>query len=453
MRRLAAIPLVLLLAAVLVVLTTGASNGPGSGSGTYLVRAIFDNAAFAVAGEDVRIAGAPVGSIASLSVTRLHQAAVTLTITDRAFTPFHADATCAIRPQSLIAERYVDCHPGTANEPALQRVTHGGGAGSYLLPVARTSSPIDPDIVQNISQEPVREALAVILDELGTGLAARGSDLNAVILRANPALGATDRVFRILAAQNHVLARLAGDSQTVLQPLAKARRSLADFVVQANTTAVAGAERQAEISRGVALLPPFLRQLKPLMADLGNLANQGTPLLSSLGQSAKAVDREFANLIPFATQARRALIELGAAAQRSQGALVASEPLAGRLLQVGRAAQPSAALLDRLTASLDKTGAIEQLMGVLFYGTGATNGFDAGGHYVRTDALVGSCTAFARSPIAGCSANFASAAGASVAGASVARAAVQRLAVSPTAGPGQTTRLGSLLRYLIGSGR
>jgi phospholipid/cholesterol/gamma-HCH transport system substrate-binding protein len=209
MRR-AALILVLLAVAVATVITqVGDSRGAG---GPYLVRAIFDNAAFAVGGEDVRIAGATVGSIQSLSVCTTaqqcsaaspqNQAAVTLAINSGEFTPFHANATCAIRPQSLIGERYVDCEPGSSSAPPLTKITSGPGAGSYLLPVTQTSSPIDSDIVQDIYQEPIRERFGVILNELGTGLAARGSDLNAVIHRANPALGYTDQVLKILARQN-----------------------------------------------------------------------------------------------------------------------------------------------------------------------------------------------------------------------------------------------------------
>ena len=111
MRRLALIALVLIAAAVAAAV---ASASGSSGSGTYRVRAIFDDASFAVAGEQVRVAGAPVGSIASLEVTQNKQAAVTLAIDDARFTPFHANATCAIRPQSLIGEMYVDCEPGTS---------------------------------------------------------------------------------------------------------------------------------------------------------------------------------------------------------------------------------------------------------------------------------------------------------------------------------------------------
>lgn len=377
-----------------------------SAGGPYLVRAIFDDAAFAVVGEDVRIAGAPVGSIQSLAVTADKQAAVTLAVDDSRFIPFHADAQCTIRPQSLIGEQYVDCDPGTASAPPLRRITSGAGAGSYRLPVTRTSSPIDIDIVQDIYQQPVRQSLAILIDEFGTGLAARGSDLNAVIHRANPALGYTDQVLQILARQDRALAQLATDSDTVLAPLARERSTISDFVAQASTTSVASAARASDISRAIELLPLFLGRLRPLMSDLGQLADQGTPLLGELGASASSLDSELTNLTPFASAARTALIDLGAAAAASQPALVATVPLAQRLQRLGAAAAPSAASLDRLTASLDRSGAIAQLMNVLFYGTSAANGFDSDGHYVREEVLEGDCDVYSTTSVPGCSANF-----------------------------------------------
>src|SRR5207253_2885358 len=156
----------------------------------------------------VRIAGAPVGTIASLDVTNRSglggpnsckhtegtcKAVATLTIEKSGFTPFRQNASCAIRPQSLIGEKYVDCNPGTAGAPPLDKIASGPGAGTYLLPVAHTSSPVDTDLVQNIYRQPVRQQFSIIINEFGTGLAARGSDLNEVIHRANPALGYTDQ--------------------------------------------------------------------------------------------------------------------------------------------------------------------------------------------------------------------------------------------------------------------
>jgi phospholipid/cholesterol/gamma-HCH transport system substrate-binding protein len=449
MKRLILLAAGLIVAAIVVAVANGSH---GTATGTYVVRAIFDDASFAVQSEDVRIAGANVGSIRSLGVTASKKAAVTLAITDPRFEPWHANATCAIRPQSLIGEQYVDCSPGTAGAPALGRIARGPGTGSYYLPVTQTSSPIDSDIVQNISTEPVRQSLAVILDEFGTGLAARGSDLNAVIHRANPALGDTDRVLQILARQNKTLARLASDSDAVLAPLARERTQIAGFITQANTTAVASAARARDISSTFRLFPSYLQQLRPLMADLGTLAGQGTPLLRSLGQSAGALGQQFANLTPFADKARTALIDLGAAAQKSQPALVATQPLAQRLNGLGSAGRPTSANLEKLLASLNSTGGIQQLMKLLFNGAVAGNGFDSLGHYVRDEPIVSSCTNYATTAVPGCSANFAGASAASATSVAAARRdplVAKAVASASSSSPASTMK--GLLSYLIGT--
>jgi ABC-type transporter Mla subunit MlaD len=464
-RRLAAIATGLAAAAVLAVVLAAPARSDG---GPYTVRAIFDDAAFAAHGEDVRVAGANVGKISSLGITADKRAAVTLQINDSRFTPFHADAHCAIRPQSLIGEQYVDCDPGTAATPELARIDQGAGAGSYLLPVARTSSPVDTDIVQDISRQPVRQSLAVVIDELGTGLAARGSDLNAVIHRANPALGNTDKVLRILASQNRALAQLATNSDTVLAPLARERRQISGFITQANTTSVASAQRAADISRTFRLFPSFLSQLRPLMADLGTLADQGTPVMTELGSSASALGRQFANLTPFAGAARTALINLGRASAESQPSLVATLPLARRLDRLGTAARPTASSLQRLLDSLNQTGGIQQLMSVLYEGASATNGFDSLGHFTRLEPLDSSCTDYVSAPLAGCSANFsgvqttsaAATAGiaAKTAGGSTAKpvAGDRLVAAAVQTASGRTSgakAMSGLLGYLMGSRR
>ena len=161
MRRIATILGLVLLASAATAVIANSSTGKAP---TYQIRAIFDDAAFAVPGEDVRVAGAPVGTIQSLDVctkapcpegSPLNKAAVTITVDNADFTPFYANAHCAIRPQSLIGEKYVDCQPGSKESPPLQKVSTGAGKGSYLLPVTNTTSPVDSDIVQDISQQPI----------------------------------------------------------------------------------------------------------------------------------------------------------------------------------------------------------------------------------------------------------------------------------------------------------
>jgi ABC-type transporter Mla subunit MlaD len=445
-RRLAAIATGLAAAAMLAVVLAAPARSDG---GPYTVRAIFDDAAFAARGEDVRVAGANVGTISSLGITSDKRAAVSLQIDDSRFTPFHVNAHCAIRPQSLIGEQYVDCDPGTAGTPELPRVSLGAGAGSHLLPVARTNSPVDTDIVQDISRQPVRQSLAVIIDELGTGLAARGSDLNAVIHRANPALGNTDKVLKILASQSRALAQLATNSDAVLTPLARERRQISGFITQANITSVASAQRAADISRTFRLFPSFLSQLRPLMADLGTLADQGTPVMTELGQSASALGRQFANLTPFASAARTALINLGRAASESQPSLVATLPLAQRLERLGTAAGPTASSLQRLLDSLNQTGGIQQLMSLLYEGASATNSFNSLGHFTRFEPLDSSCTDYVSAAIPGCSANFSGAQAASAADDRLVAAAVRTASSRPSG----AQAMSGLLGYLMGGRR
>src|SRR3954471_17671314 len=133
MRRIATGTLLTLALVVAAVVSVGASDDGGSG---YRVQAVFDDVASAVPGEDVKIAGAKVGKIDSMDVTRGHKAAVTLAIADANFTPFHRNAHCTIRPQSLIGEKYVECVPGTVSSPDLRTIPDGlPGEGDAFLPL------------------------------------------------------------------------------------------------------------------------------------------------------------------------------------------------------------------------------------------------------------------------------------------------------------------------------
>src|SRR5215212_6191016 len=134
MKRLAAIVLLVVGLPMVVAVGLGAKTDLGSG---YEVRAIFDNAAYAVPGEELRVAGERVGKIESLDVAYERKAAITMTVDEPGFSPFHKDAHCTIRPQSLIGEKYVECSPGTAGSPELDKVPDGQpGAGKHLLPLA-----------------------------------------------------------------------------------------------------------------------------------------------------------------------------------------------------------------------------------------------------------------------------------------------------------------------------
>ena len=135
------------------------ADGDGGG---YEVRAIFDNVTGLVPGEDVRVAGAKVGVVESLDVAERKKAAVVLKIDDARFTPFRADAKCTVRALAVIAEKFVECDPGTTSSPELAEIKDGDGKGQRLLPIERTSSPVDTDLVNNIMRRPFRERFSIL---------------------------------------------------------------------------------------------------------------------------------------------------------------------------------------------------------------------------------------------------------------------------------------------------
>ena len=400
MRRVVTLLIVALGLPALLVFGTGA----GQDQTGYEVRAIFDNAAYIVKGEDVKVAGAVVGEVKSLDVTDDKRAVIVLNITKAGFTPFHEGAFCTIRPQSLIGEKFVECRPGPDRAPELAEIRDGDGKGQHLL--ENTSSPVDIDLVNDTLRLPYRQRLALLINEFGTGLAGRGSELNEAIHRANPALRETDRVLNILAEQNRTLARLQTESDAVLAPLADRRKRVTSFINNANETGEATAERADDIQRSIERLPVWLRELRPTLADLEVLSDEFTPVLSDLHTAAPDLSRFIGELGPFSDASIPALKSLGDATDVGTPALKRSRPLIRKLGAFALDMGPVSKSLDDLTENLDKTGAIERAMDYVFYTSLAVNGFDGISHYLRAALVTNLCSSYAVSPGTGCNSNF-----------------------------------------------
>ena len=423
-----------------------AGSAASDDGGPYEVRAIFDTASFLVPGEEVRIAGAKVGTVSEVDVTRPGEtvsledgpedepgkAAVVLRIDEPGFQDFREDASCLIQPQSLLGEKFVGCRPteprapGTEPPPPLEEVGEGQpGEGQLLLPLENNGKAVDIDLVNNIMREPYADRFRLILNDLGAGFAARGDELEEIVERSNPALRQTNRVLEILAAQNRALAELARDSDTVLEPLARERDEITGFMRGSTVAAQATAERAADLEAGFERFPEFLRQLRATSRDLRRFSDAGTPVITDFGRSAPEVTRAQRALAPLADAGTDALTTLGDAAERSQDDIVQSDPVIKDTRDLARAAKPGAEKLDELLASLDKrlcvvrslstgecpttTTGLRSLMDFIF-GTSATvNGFDQFGHYLRTFGLVTTCTQVTVQVLGECDAHFGSA--------------------------------------------
>ena len=207
---------------VLLATSAGGSNGG------YTVRAIFDDANNIIPGENVDIAAVKVGTVKSVEPTphgqgrrrAQHRQPRLPGLPQRRHLHDPPAGPDRREVRRLPADRTARPE-GTPLAPPLKKIPSGHeGAGQYHLPVTNTHSPVGHDLLNDIQHLPERQRFTIIINELGAGLLDRGSDLSAVIRRANPALQELDKVLSILAGENKVLEELAVNSDKALKPFA-----------------------------------------------------------------------------------------------------------------------------------------------------------------------------------------------------------------------------------------
>ncbi|HEY0317995.1 MAG TPA: MlaD family protein [Solirubrobacterales bacterium] len=419
------------LVAAVVVVVLLVSGGGGSSNG-YVIRAIFDNGAFLVHGEQVRVAGANVGEIESVDVTMPGdtvaykegkpvavpgKAVIVMSITDPSFQDFRQDASCQIRPQSLIGEKFVDCRPtlprapGSKAPPPLKQIPDGqSGAGEYLLPLGNNGTSVDPDLINDIQTLPYAQRFRLIFNELGAGLAGRGEDLEVLVKRANPVLRDVDRLFGILSAQRNELAQLATDSETILRPLARERSHVAGFFTNSGAAAQATTERGAQLEESLRKFPTFLREFRKTMVSLKGFSDAATPVFEEFDIAAPSLTDATRTLTPFSEALTVSLKSLGAAGEASGPIFREADPVVRKARDLARSGVVPTTELAKLLTSLRKTNGWDGLVELIYNTAASINGFDQYGHFGRTLVTLSNCLEYSERPAGtqggGCSSRF-----------------------------------------------
>ena len=370
----------------------------GAGPQPYRVDAIFDNADFLVKGQDVKIAGAVEGDVKAVRLTPDHRARVEMEVR-REFGPFHTDATCSIRPESLIGEKFVDCDPGSPKGRAL--------AGSPpVVPLQSNHSPVDLDLVLGALRLPYRQRLTVLVNELGVGLAGRPAELNAAIRRANPAIQRADDVLTILNRDRRTLGHLIDASDTVLASLAARRGDVRDFIGRADKVATAVADRRGDLGVAIDRLPPMLQRLQPAANDLAALATEARPVARELHGAARPLANLLGDFGPLSDAAGPTLVKLNELSRTGRQAVRSAKPVAAQLLPIARHLPEVAQISRDLNDSLKARGVPEGLLQFLYYGTAAVDRFDSYSHILPSYQLGGTCAVYATKPDPACDAHF-----------------------------------------------
>jgi phospholipid/cholesterol/gamma-HCH transport system substrate-binding protein len=275
------------------------------GGPDYKVHALFQNASQLVKGDFVQVAGAPVGKITNIDLTRDGQADVTLKITDGSYVPLRRGTKAVIRQASLsgVANRYVDLQLPDGTKT--QKIDDGG-----VIDQTDTTTAVDLDQLFNTFDPKTRRALSGLIRGYSTAYGGRGAAANEGFKYLNPSLAASSRLFRELNYDTPLFRRFVLASSKLVTDVASRRDDLAGLVDHlATTTGAIGRQKQA-LADALAQLPPFMRMANTTFVNLRATLDDLTPLVNESKPVAPKLRRFIAELRPLAQDAKPTVHDL-----------------------------------------------------------------------------------------------------------------------------------------------
>ena len=267
-RRNAALATVALAALIVVYLLLF-----GGGS-SYTVTAEFENASQLVTGNNVDVAGVPVGSVKQISLSDDGQALVKLEISDSAYAPLPEGTHATVRSQSLsgIANRYVDLALPTHNTD--QKISSGG-----QITQADTTSEVDLDQLFNTLDKPTVSHLQEVIRGFARAYQGVGAKANRGFYYLNPFLSTSRRVFGELNSQQANLEGLVVDAAGLTSTLDQKSPEISSLVANLNGMLGTIGSQQASLASAVGQLPDFMRQFNTTAVNLRAALDDVQPLV------------------------------------------------------------------------------------------------------------------------------------------------------------------------------
>jgi phospholipid/cholesterol/gamma-HCH transport system substrate-binding protein len=350
------------------------------GGDSYKVQAVFQNAGQLVPGNEVRVGGAPIGSITDIALNNRAQAVITMEVGDD-FAPLHEGSQATIRATSLsgIANRYISLNPGPNDADEIE----DGG----VIDADDTNAPVDFDQVFDSLDAETREGLRLFVRGSGQQYDSRGEDANASIEYFPPFLSTTGNLTKELALDQAVLRRFLIDGADTVSAIAERRDDLEQLVSNTSTAMGAIADESAALDQAIALLPDTLRKANTTFVNLRAALDD----LEQLVDVSKPATRD---LTPFLRELRPLVVEARPTVRDLRELIRTPGPnndLIDLTAAQPRLAQLTATVFPRAIRALDRTQpVIEYLRGYTpdlagwITKFGAVAGYyDANGHYAR----------------------------------------------------------------------
>jgi ABC-type transporter Mla subunit MlaD len=306
------------LALILLLAATGAAILLFRGSGEQReVRLTLDRAYGLADGSPVLIGGKRQGTVA-LSIGRGDKVIAKLRL-DADAPVVDRDARVAIVAANLLGQKRVEVYPSKA--PSRTAAPRG-----FTVPTLHVTVPTDLDEVLAVLDADTRTRAMILLNELGTAVLGRSTDISQLLTELPGGLEQATRVVDQLEADNQHLRRLIPRANRFVAVASAHRRELAGLIETAARASAPLAERRRDLDASLRQAPATLTAARGFLRTLDRTA-------APLGSAARGLTRT-------AEPLQSTLAAVGPLATAAAPTLVAAARLAPKLSTLGRRATP-----------------------------------------------------------------------------------------------------------------
>jgi phospholipid/cholesterol/gamma-HCH transport system substrate-binding protein len=261
----------------------------GGGSKAYVLNLEMSDASGLRPGSQVLLGGVAIGTVHSLSLS-----AHNVVIADLHINPRQARVGRGVRASivaaNLLGEEYVALNPGDTRAPLPSGTT---------LPESATILPTDLDQIADVLDGATRARLAILLDETGTAVAGRQSDVSAVLRQLPVSLSAATRMLTVMVADNHTLGDVVDHSESFISRIDESHAQLSQVIDSASGAATTLARRASDLRQAIQGAPQTLETMQALLRSLDVTASDLTPATAEIAAAAPPLHQLLSRIGPF----------------------------------------------------------------------------------------------------------------------------------------------------------
>src|SRR4051812_3927134 len=220
---------------------------------TYDVTAQLPSASGLIHGNEIRIGGARVGIVATVTprARRDNSAGAEVQMRlEKSVEPLPADSTLRVRPRSPLGLKYIELTRGRSS---------AGIPNHGTIDATRQPIPVEFDDFFNTFNAPTRAASQANLNEFGDAFAGRGSDLNRFFAQLDPLVHKLEPVMRNINDPRTRWGQFFAGMAQAADEVVPVAATQADLYVALDTTFKAWASVRGPFKAAISGGPPALR--------------------------------------------------------------------------------------------------------------------------------------------------------------------------------------------------